>query len=190
MTKFIDLTGYEFGRLKVINLIEIRNHKAIWNCKCSCGNKKEVATNHLRDGHIRSCGCLRNEMSSKRISDWRSHNNPYHKESGWSSKNQLYRMYARKAKSRGLNFYLTKDQFFEITSGCCYYCGIKPLQKTGRKDMYGKYIYNGIDRVDNSKGYILGNCVPCCMVCNRAKSDMSLEEFYHWIDRISTYKES
>jgi hypothetical protein len=41
--------------------------------------------------------------------------------------------------------------------------------------------FNGIDRVDNSKGYILGNCVPCCSWCNRAKADGTLAKFMDWI---------
>lgn len=34
-----------------------------------------------------------------------------------------------------------------------------------------------IDIIDNNKGYIVDNIIPCCIVCNRAKGNMSLEEF-------------
>ena len=35
----------------------------------------------------------------------------------------------------------------------------------------------GIDRGDNSKGYLPENLVPCCKGCNRAKSTRSPREF-------------
>lgn len=36
---------------------------------------------------------------------------------------------------------------------------------------------SGIDRVENDKGYILDNCVPCCAQCNRDKGSSSLCDF-------------
>jgi len=43
---------------------------------------------------------------------------------------------------------------------------------------------NGIDRQDNAKGYIPGNCVSCCRICNYAKHALTLEEFKSWIQRL------
>jgi len=45
-------------------------------------------------------------------------------------------------------------------------------------------IYNGIDRVDNAIGYLTDNCVACCKVCNRAKLQMSKNEFFDHIKKI------
>jgi hypothetical protein len=47
-----------------------------------------------------------------------------------------------------------------------------------------EYAYNGIDRVDNFKGYEIDNCVPCCYICNYAKRDMSKDQFLAWVKRI------
>lgn len=60
--RFMDLTGTHFGRLTVIKL----NHKgktgaSFWKCECSCGDETVVAAIHLRSGHTKSCGCLKNE---------------------------------------------------------------------------------------------------------------------------------
>ena len=41
----------------------------------------------------------------------------------------------------------------------------------------GSYVYSGLDRVDNSIGYILENVVPCCVTCNSMKMAMSYNEF-------------
>lgn len=49
------------------------------------------------------------------------------------------------------------------------------------KYMNGPYVYNGLDRVNNLLGYELTNVVPCCNICNRAKKDMTYEQFKLWI---------
>lgn len=59
MSRFIDLTGQKFGRLEVLKQAgkdKWRNFR--WLCKCNCGNKVIVSSGHLRNGSIKSCGCL------------------------------------------------------------------------------------------------------------------------------------
>lgn len=59
----IDLTGREFGRLKIIERSgSDKNGQAMWRCKCDCGNVTIVSGGHLRSGHTRSCGCLENDV--------------------------------------------------------------------------------------------------------------------------------
>lgn len=68
MGSLIDLTGQRFGRLVVLGYAEKqegRNPK--WTCKCDCGNIKDVAGRGLREGHIRSCGCLAAEQREKAL---------------------------------------------------------------------------------------------------------------------------
>jgi len=93
--------------------------------------------------------------------------------------------YKRKAKARGYEWGLTEEQFKEITQKDCYYCGAKPNNVSKHKKSNGNYLYNGIDRVNNTKGYIIDNVVPCCHTCNQAKSDLTLEKFKDWIKRVS-----
>jgi len=38
-------------------------------------------------------------------------------------------------------------------------------------------VYNGIDRIDNTKGYTPENCVPCCFEVNAMKRDFSEQRF-------------
>lgn len=42
---------------------------------------------------------------------------------------------------------------------------------------------NGIDRVNSKEGYTEENSVPCCSTCNKAKLDMSFEDFRAWLSR-------
>lgn len=54
-----DLTGNRYGRLTVIERTEERSGTAYkWLCKCDCGNYVKGATNHLKRGNIKSCGCI------------------------------------------------------------------------------------------------------------------------------------
>lgn len=52
-----DLTGKQFGSLKVIELSEIKNHKSYWRCKCSCGKIVEIRSQSLVEGRSKTCGC-------------------------------------------------------------------------------------------------------------------------------------
>lgn len=57
-SKIIDLTGQKFGQLTVLNFIDIKNHNAMWNCRCECGTNVEVRGAYLLNGHTQSCGCV------------------------------------------------------------------------------------------------------------------------------------
>lgn len=62
MGKLIDLTGQRFGRLVVIErMTDTTPGRPRWLCQCDCGKEKVIHTNHLRSGHTRSCGCLRQD---------------------------------------------------------------------------------------------------------------------------------
>ena len=60
-----DLTGRRFGRLIVLHHEELPNNvygKYAWRCRCDCGNETVVLASNLKDGTIKSCGCLRREQ--------------------------------------------------------------------------------------------------------------------------------
>jgi hypothetical protein len=45
------------------------------------------------------------------------------------------------------------------------------------------FCYNGLDRVDNGKGYEIDNVVPCCKECNYAKCDRTQKDFVNWVKK-------
>lgn len=53
-----DLTGQKFNRLTVIEFSHTKNRKSFWMCECICGNKKVIRSDSLKDGNVKSCGCL------------------------------------------------------------------------------------------------------------------------------------
>ena len=55
-----NLVGQTFGFLIVLKAGPSNAWgRVMWWCRCECGNEKAVATNHLRSGHTKSCGCWR-----------------------------------------------------------------------------------------------------------------------------------
>lgn len=76
-----------------------------------------------------------------------------------------FHAYRCSARKRHLSFDLDLSDLGKITSLPCHYCGAAPE------------VYSGIDRVDNSRGYVFGNMVPCCWKCNQMKGKLSEEVF-------------
>jgi len=58
--KQIDLTGMRFGKLTALEPTKRRadGGSAVWKCKCDCGKEKEVTARRLRNGSVKSCGCV------------------------------------------------------------------------------------------------------------------------------------
>jgi hypothetical protein len=109
----------------------------------------------------------------------------------------ILRRYRVSAKARGIEFALGQTEFINLTGMPCFYCGIPPIIRSlqvhsrrviGEPRAYAIVSYNGIDRLDNSKGYMESNCVSCCKVCNRAKDIMTVKEFYEWVERVHSFK--
>lgn len=104
------------------------------------------------------------------------------------------------AKKRGIEWGLSTEQTVRLLSGDCHYCNCHPSNsfsvilrsrprrsdgkfKTLPQEEYNVF-YNGIDRVDNTRGYLPDNCVTCCTTCNTAKLEMSLQEFTKWFNKL------
>jgi|ERR1035437_174331 hypothetical protein len=68
------------------------------------------------------------------------------------------------AKTRNIEYLLTDEVAISILSLPCYYCGNTERQ-------------SGIDRTDSNLGYIEGNCVPSCPMCNYMKRTYGKDEF-------------
>jgi hypothetical protein len=174
MTKYIDLTGQRFGRLTVIEYNGSNKFGgSTWLCKCDCGNETIAASTNLKRKETHSCGCYFNDTLRGAKGESNSH--------------RVFLSYKNKAKKRNLNFEISEDEFRKITKENCFYCGEEPSSIEKGENHYGIYVYNGIDRVDNSKGYITGNIVPCCGNCNFAKRKMNVPEFYKWIRKVYNY---
>jgi len=168
-----DLTGQPFGWLKVIKRDGEDKVGFLWLCECKCGKFTHARSTMLKAGRIKSCGCWRRE--SRMLGD------------GESMKNNHLLQYKKGAETRKLEWNLADDQFFALTQQNCHYCGAAPRPKIGRNSN-GAFVCNGIDRIDNKKGYTTENIVPCCTPCNLAKRNRSYQEFIEWLKRAGNYQ--
>src|SRR3989338_4699689 len=66
-----------------------------------------------------------------------------------------YAIYKQHARDTKRDFTLTLDEFTALWRQPCFYCN------TSIDTI-------GLDRINNNKGYILDNVVPCCGTCNHA----------------------
>lgn len=76
--------------------------------------------------------------------------------------------------SNGLSF----NEFVSLSQMNCHYCSSGPINKKG------DLLWNGVDRIDSNLDYTLSNCVPCCKICNFAKSNLNINDFYNHINKI------
>lgn len=69
----LDISGERFGRL-VAKRADIRRTSrtvVYWHCRCDCGSATLVRLSHLRDGNVKSCGCLKYELACTRLAKYR-----------------------------------------------------------------------------------------------------------------------
>lgn len=85
-------------------------------------------------------------------------------------------MYKKRAETLNIDFTLSKDDFDCLRTKNCHYC-----RRPCVKDVH----INGIDRLDNSIGYVIENCVSCCGDCNYAKEARTLYEFLDQCRKVS-----
>ncbi len=172
--KHKDLSGKRFGKLVVSSeygrFASGKGFVTKWKCICDCGREKWIQSSALL-GSTKSCGCFAKQRASEANSI----------ESGLAAKHSIYSQYKIRAKKKKLLFRLTFEEFIELCSNPCSYCGAKASNKCIAEGCNGSFVYNGIDRIDNTQGYIRNNCVTACKVCNRAKDILSKKEFVDWI---------
>lgn len=94
----------------------------------------------------------------------------------YNNKHAMWNSYIKGAKDRGINFSLSKEIFNKLIIEPCFYCA-----KFKEKEV------NGIDRIDNNKGYEEGNVVSCCSICNIAKGRQHPQEFIDKLRSIHLY---
>jgi hypothetical protein len=181
----IDLTGRRFERLVVLGRAGVSHTgKRQWLCQCDCGKQHVTNTGALNANATRSCGCLHDELATQRVRMFA----PKPKPTGMSALKHVYNQTRNNAqKVRGLEFMLTFGQFLDLVRCDCAYCGGPPSNTARYKGCNGVPRYTGIDRVDNTRGYHLDNCIPCCETCNKAKRTLSLREFAQWVTRLARH---
>ncbi len=154
------------------------NGYSIWRMRCNlCSAEIDLPSYHIARQSV-SHNC-RAWLDKHKPPDGR----PCLPDNG-SHVNILYGHCRYGAKSRKLDFQITKAEARTMFESNCYYCGAPPSVSCTHTNLRGTYAWNGIDRIDNTKGYFLENCVPCCTQCNFAKSNHTHSAFLDWVRRV------
>jgi len=146
-----NLIGKRFGRLLVLERVDEHARNILWKCQCDCGATKIVRGGNLKNGNVRSCGCLASESSTRFV---KIHG---------KSQTRLFRVWSG-IKNRCL---CKTDKHYKDYGGR----GIKVCDewKDDFQAFYDWAMGNGydetapkgvctIDRIDNNKGYSPENC--------------------------------
>lgn len=181
--KFKDVLGQKFNNLTVISrALNDKNNRTILNCVCDCGKKIQLVSREVRMGRTKSCGCHKKKWApfkKKRSKiDAKIRTSLAKTNAGFK---HLYLGYFYGSISRNKKFNLSIEEFARLTKLNCHYCNREPKQISQTNVGKDSYVYNGLDRMDNSKGYEISNVVPCCKICNMAKHTMPKAEFELWI---------
>ncbi len=180
-----DLLGMTFGRLTVVAWAGYKRRAgsriANWICTCSCGKRRTVAATDLNGNHLHSCGCYIRENcrrvgKSARLADQ------------LGEKRCLFRANKRGAAQRGYTWSLSFDEFCHLTAERCSYCHVEPSRTSVLSEWSLPLTYNGVDRLDNSQGYTVDNCVTACSSCNFAKGGRSIADFHLWLTQLGEFR--
>lgn len=174
-----NLIGKRFSKLIVIertnntNISKSRpSGRVAYICKCDCGNEIIVNDKNLASGNTWCCGCENNHIK-------------------YLPKIASAKMVWEISYNEGLSF----DDFLKMSQENCFYCNSQPSNKINKfiigkrkASKYsidnGDFVYNGLDRIDQTKPHTKNNCVTCCWPCNDRKGTMSKDEFIIWLTNI------
>lgn len=182
LEKFI---GETFNYLTVIGLVKgayKSNGKAAkrtyFKCQCVCGKIKNISPGEVRNNKTKSCGCKMGDLFrlSYELSYGKKHSNPV-----------ITMLWSEYKGREGREFSLTFEEFKTLVKSPCFYCGEPPSNLRSTKHLRRQELVGGIDRVNNNLGYVTGNCVPCCKICNFMKRSSTLEDFMNHIQKIYNF---
>lgn len=145
MSKLIDLTGKQFGRLFVRSRSDEKAVRIKWLCNCECGKEVVVEGQHLRDSTTISCGCYhKNDLSRRRKIHGGSKTRLYNIWYGMKNRclvetHTAYKYYG----GRGISIC---DEWLDFTKFCDW------ALSNGYSDGFE------IDRINNDSGYEPSNC--------------------------------
>lgn len=140
--------GTVFNKLQIISESETKNGHRFFLCKCACGNKTVVEFAKLRNGHTKSCGCLRNRKGKDAAAYKHGH-------SQGGKRSDLYNIWKN-----------MMDRCYRETHKFFYNYGGRGIEVCSRwhdfknfvKDMSPRPAGKSLDRINNDGHYSPKNC--------------------------------
>ena len=171
-----DFVGFENIAFKVIDFEKSINGRLYYKVQCKNCNSILIMRkdNILKATKCHCINCIGNNRTPSKFGPL-----------------NVYKYYYKEgARSRGFNWEISDEEFYDIISKPCLYCCSEPktIQSLKRYIKVKESInVNGVDRLDSNLGYTIENCVPCCSMCNRMKMNYTLNDFVNHVYKISNY---
>jgi hypothetical protein len=210
---FKDLSGTRRGRITLTKYVGYRGSKSgkkfYYEYKCDCGNTgltRKDAKNSM------SCGCLTAEINKTRNTGKRAPNSLTQPEQvRMAAAKNVFGFYK---KDTDITFkeFLTLSQlpcYYCGREGVSkYHIAIRKDMKVRatkkRRDANGNeyetvvwastmgseeafFIYNGLDRIDQTIGHNKNNVVTCCVDCNMMKRNWHHDKFINHIKKVHSW---
>lgn len=147
MPSVIDMKDKTFNYLKVIEREgSTKSGEATWLCECTCGTKKILPGSKVRNGEIKSCGCMKKELSGEKN---RKHG---------MRKTRLYRIWQgiiqRTTNKNNSEYCDYGGRGIEVCTE--WRSDFESFKKWSYENGYSDNLT--IDRIENEKGYSPENC--------------------------------
>lgn len=177
-----DLKGKRFGRLIVIEFDGRRDGYTYWKCRCDCGNIKIAKSGPLNYGYTKSCGCLMKDSAH---------------ESSYKGTRDIAGRYFSNVKngaeSRGFEFNITIEYLQQLLEKQNYRCALSGIEISGSQCTLKKYttykeMTASIDRIDSTKGYVLGNVQWVHKDINKIKINVEESYFIELCKAVTNYQ--
>ena len=136
MSKVINITEQVFGKLTVLKREgSDKEGKALWLCKCDCGNEALITGKRLRKGTTKSCGCIVSKHNMTDTTTWKSWRSMMRR--CYETTNQHYERYG----ARGIRVSEKWHEFVNFLT-----------------DMGERPDGTSLDRINNDGNYEADNC--------------------------------
>jgi len=150
-------------------------------CKCDCGREKEILYQNIISNVV-SCGCYKKDQNKEqgllkiKLTDNLTRQIKY-----------LYAQHKSNCKYINKLNNISIEDYGKLVFSNCHYCNSNPSNLVKNKKYGGPFFYNGLDRINSDLDYSIENCVTCCIKCNRAKNNMTYDEFKNWVKSIYSF---
>jgi len=192
-----ELAGQTINKLFVVKRLDSKKNGSYENeCICECGKKRNVTTHELLCGDVKCCGeskCIernvdytnRKKPLYRKIPDIKGNKNP--RWAGFKDiPGKFWSTLKREAVSRNKEFNITIEYLQELwdrQNGKCAISGIQ-LELGQQPDRTAS-----LDRINNKKGYIVGNVQWVHKMINMMKGVYSQDELIRICKIITEYNQ-
>lgn len=158
----------------------------IAQCTCNrqlehgiCGTSFEALLHDITNGHTKSCGCARVNLTKSNNYNWRGYEDIH---------GTLFTRIREQARLREIAFNITIEDIWKLfleQNKRCALTGTELHFQTTNKDTDGTA---SLDRKDSKLGYVEGNIQWVHKDINKMKNDFSVDTFVAWCKKVADFK--